>query len=62
MFEISVVVRGEGRKLEKKDICYKEDIVLKADDHFIYEIVQEAIKEFQGSPEDAYLKIKMVVK
>lgn len=66
MFEITVVVKGENeysgdsQTLNRKFVCYEENVSLNHDDPYLLKIVQETVEDFNGNVDDTSLKIKMV--
>ena len=59
MFEISIKLSNEEKKLIKKSISYDENIKMSTSDPVLKKLMQEARKEFNDEIIDAYLTARM---
>lgn len=59
--ELTVVLKDTERTYRQKFLVY-ENISLSSQDPVISNCIDEALKNFEGEPEDVQVKILMVVK
>ena len=60
-FELSVTVKNEEKKQTTKHMIY-EVCTVSETDPIIFKFIDQAVKEFNGEPEDIRIKITLEVK
>ena len=58
MLEVIVRVKGEDQILNRKFLCYEENVQMNHDDPHLKKMVEATISDFKGEVEDVLVKIK----